>query len=127
MIILDTIVKAAKVVWEVLKNAPWLWFAIFFVVQRYIPGADKFFRAVYVTVDEIDRITDAILEEFPKLDHVQTVSDISDEVKKILSKKYGKIDESKIDKMIKNKLSKEDGISLNWDGDKKFIEFNKRF
>ena len=124
---MDTLLKIGKIGWNVLEGSPWLWFVIIFLAQRYIPGADRIFKAIYLTADEVDRVTDAILEEFPKLDHVQTVSDVSGEVKKILEKRYGKIKNNNIDKMVQSKLEKEEGWDFSYEDGEAFLEFNKRF
>ena len=123
----DNILKAGHVVWDVLEGASWIWFVIIFLAQRYIPGADRIFKAIYLTIDEVDRVTDAILEEFPKLDHVQTVSDVSGEVKKILEKRYGNLKNNNINKMVQQKLQKEEGWKFKREGDKTYLEFNKKF
>lgn len=124
---MDTILSYSKVAWNILQGAPWIWFVLIFLAQRYIPGADRIFKAIYVTADEVDRVTDAILEEFPKLDHIQTVSDVSCEVKKILEKRYGKIENNNIDKQVQRKLEKEEGWDFNYKDGEAFLEFNKKF
>ena len=124
---LDTILGVVRVGWGYASGAPWVWVLLVWVVSRYVPMADKIFQAVYVTANEIDRATDAILEEFEELSHIQTVSDISKEVKKILGRHYEKIPESKVEGEVLREIERKEGFSINWDDGVGKVNFNKRF
>ena len=126
---LENILRGLRAGWEIARGAPWFWFAVVFLIQRYVPGADKIFKAAYVTLDEIDRITDAILEEFPDLEHVQTVDDVVNEVKKILARHYDKIPAGKVENEVQKQiLNQPNGFSTDADGNLKFnMGFQRKF
>lgn len=108
---------------------PALGLFLLYVIPKFYPQADEYFQTAYVTLDEVDDITDAVIEEYPNLEWINTFDDVVNHVTDVLSKKYDLNDDEKekAEKRVKAKLKRDDGISIDWkDGEGK-INFKKEF
>lgn len=111
-------------IFTILYNTMHIWLPILIIVlSKYIPKFDTIFRSVYVTLDEIDSITDEILEQYDNLPFINNIDDITNEVIKILSRRYKDIDKSKIKNEIENNLIRKEGLTF----ENGKINYHKKF
>ena len=127
---LEHITKVSNIV----VSTAGVWGPAFFIILVYAlpkfwPKSDDYFHTGYLVLQEVDDVTDAILEEYPNLDWVNTTDDIVNRALDILSKRYDLNDDEKekVEKRIKAKMKKEEGWSVNWDDGVGKIEFTKDF
>ena len=102
---------------------------LLYAIPKIYPKSDKYFQTAYVTLEEVDDITDAILEEYPNIDWINTFDDIVNQVTNVLAKKYD-LDEDekeKVQQRVKAKMKKDEGISIDWDNGEGKINFKKDF
>ncbi len=108
---------------------PALLIVLMYALAKIWPKSDSYFRKAYLTLNEVDDITDAILEEFPKLSYIQTVDDLVEEVLGILEKRYSLEEGQKeqVKERIKADINRKEGWNVDWQDGVGKIEFNKKF
>lgn len=109
--------------------APPLALFLIYIIPKFYPKADEYFQTAYVTLEEVDDVTDAIVEEYPNLDWVNSANDIIDNVTDVLAKKYDLNDDEKekVENRVKAKLKRDEGVSIDWEDGKGKINFKKEF
>lgn len=124
--------KVLTVIWSYVSATPTLWvvigFALLWAIKRYVPGSDKYIGSIYVTLDEIDRLIDFILDEYENLPHINTVDDVVTRVKNTIARVYGiDPDDEKVKKELMKRLDQDERFDFSLkDGEGK-IDFTKKF
>jgi hypothetical protein len=128
--LLETLEKISRIVISTIGVwGPGLLIVLIYVIPRFWPKMDSYFQTAYLTLMEVDDITDAILEEFPNLSYVDTVDDVIAKVISILEKRYNLEGQTKeqIKERIQANIERKKGWSINWEDGVGKIEFEKDF
>jgi len=125
---LEGLEKIARIVWVTSGIwGPGLLIVILYTLPKIWPRSDVYFEKAFLTLQEVDDVTDAILAEYPNLEWINTVDDLINKVLDILKKRYNlKEDEiEKAEKRIKSKIKNDEGISIEWENGIGKINFKK--
>ena len=108
---------------------PGLFIVAVYALPKVWPKSDDYFQKGFLVLQEVDDVTDAILEEYPQLEWVNTTDDVVERALDILSKRYELDDDEKekAEKRIKAKIKNDEGISVNWKDGTGKINFKKEF
>ena len=127
---LEGLEKIARIVWVTSGIwGPGLLIAILYTLPKIWPRSDVYFEKAFLTLQEVDDVTDAILAEYPNLEWINTVDDLINKVLDILKKRYNlKEDEiERAEKRIKSKLKNDEWVSIKWENGVGKINFKKEF
>lgn len=121
---ISNIVLSTAGVW-----GPALFIVLVYAIPKFFPKSDKYFQTAFVTLQEVDDVVDAILQEYPNLEWVNTADEVVDHALKILDKRYGMDDDEKekAEKRIKAKLKNDEGLSIDWQDGTGKINIKKNF
>ena len=127
---LETLEKTARIVW--ITSGLWgpgILIVLIYTLPKIWPRSDVYFEKAFLTLQEVDDVTDAILAEYPNLKWINTVDDLIDKVLEILKKRYNLNEDEieKAEKRIKSKLKNDEGVSIKWDNGVGKINFKKEF
>ena len=125
--------QATKIT-NILVNTAGVWLpglaiVLVYTLPKIWPKSDDYFRKGFVVLQEVDDVTDAILDEYPNLEWVNTTDDVVERALDILSKRY-KLDndeKEKAEKRIKAKIKNDEGISIDWENGEGKINYKKNF
>ncbi|MFW6271318.1 MAG: hypothetical protein ACOC4G_14770 [Bacillota bacterium] len=127
---LETVQGISKVIISTIGVwGPGILIILIYVLPRFWPKSDDYFERAYLTLAEVDDITDSILEEFPNLSWVKSVDDLINEVLSVLEKRY-KLDgvvKDQIGERVKANLVKKEGWQVKWEDGVGKIEFDNKF
>jgi len=127
---LEGLEKIARIVWVTSGIwGPGLLIVILYTLPKIWPRSDVYFEKAFLTLQEVDDVTDAILAEYPNLEWINTVDDLINKVLDILKKRYDlkENDIEKAEKRIKSKLKNDEGVSIKWENGVGKINFKKEF
>ena len=112
---LEGLEKIARIVWVTSGIwGPGLLIVILYTLPKIWPRSDVYFEKAFLTLQEVDDVTDAILAEYPNLEWINTVDDLINKVLDILKKRYNlKEDEiEKAEKRIKSKIKNKEKLKV---------------
>ena len=130
MKMIETLEKIARIVWVTSGIwGPGILIVLLYTLPKIWPRSDVYFEKAFLTLQEVDDVTDAILAEYPNLEWVNTVDDLIDKVLEILKKRYDLEDDEieKAEKRIKSKLKNDEELSIKWENGIGKINFKKEF
>ena len=124
--------RLLSVFWEFIQSSPVVWSLlttiVIYLIERKFPWLIDYISPFAMALVELDRLIDYLLEEYPEIEHLQTIDDIVTEVITLLPDKYVKnLDEDTIRQHIEDHVTEKEGFSIDFEPDRKTVQYNKKF